>query len=419
MNRPAKSKRSGLTAATVALSLAAACGSDGSNPGAGNTPGTGLQTLSLSEAPAATQTFYWGDTTVTSPGFAGEGTNLLTLSLDGQGRLRYRAFRVGFGFDETFGDQPGDFPLAGTKHVELGNPGYDVTVEDTSPATALHFATHLHVVGGPVPVTDLIETLDGVRATENDGWQITYALVGRLWSSSIDMHATGVVYAGGPPVAAPAPGQKSFWSGPVALSAPGFAGDPIDRLTVALDEKGAIHAMMFDLFSTGAADYLDQPADFVLADFTLNPHRSDGPADVAVTFDATAPPTASHFVSRFHVVAPSLLSDFVEGIDGTREGNGLVVRYFFRGTDGTVPLEAHAAGTLSPIDEPPFFTGSGGAEGGGTGGAGGTGGMPGTGGVFGNDGGAPDASEGTGGTGGSSAMDGPGGRYLGGSGGIP
>ena len=67
-----------------------------------------------------------------------------------------------------------------------------------------------------------------------------------------------------------------------------------------------------------------------------------------ISVDAVLPATPTHFVLRYHVESQTQLSDYIEGIDGTREGNELVVRYFISGTLWGASIDAHAAGALVP-----------------------------------------------------------------------
>lgn len=57
-------------------------------------------------------------------------------------------------------------------------------------------------------------------------------------------------------------------------------------------------------------------------------------------------PNFSHFVVHYRAGGPT--DGFVEGLDGTRQGDKLVVRYFIKGKLWGSKIDAHAAGTLSP-----------------------------------------------------------------------
>jgi hypothetical protein len=296
--------------------------------------------LSLAQAPAATQTFFWGTLDVTAPGFVGPPADTLTVSLDESG-LRYLSFKTLPMIPKSFGDGPDEYPLAGTKHVTLspasGIP-YDVTVLENPAPTGDHFLLSYHVVNTDNQY-DYVESTEGTRSAA--GWAITYSLTGTIDGAAIDAHATGTIYAGDASALAAAPGQAATWSAPVELTAPGFYGPPVDHLTIGADAEGQIRSMSYERFAIAARTYGGGPDDFPVS----------GTATVAgrtITVDLTAAPSPDHFVLRYHVQSDSDLDDYEEGIDGTRIGTGLVVRYFIQGTLEGVAIAAHAAGTLAP-----------------------------------------------------------------------
>jgi hypothetical protein len=64
-------------------------------------------------------------------------------------------------------------------------------------------------------------------------------------------------------------------------------------------------------------------------------------------------PTATHFVIRYTVHSEQKVNDYTEGLDCTRPGETLVIRYFFSGKLWGATLNAHAAGTLVPTSPSP------------------------------------------------------------------
>jgi hypothetical protein len=124
------------------------------------------------------------------------------------------------------------------------------------------------------------------------------------------------------------------------LVATGFAGPPVDHLTLALDGTGQIRWFSFQSFVrrvsfTGSTT--DLPAGgTLLAD------------EGVVSFDSVVTPALAHVVIRYHVLSTDNLNDFTEGLDSTRKGDSVVVRYFISGTLRGAAIDAHAAGSLTP-----------------------------------------------------------------------
>jgi hypothetical protein len=315
-------------------------------PGGGRDAGGGLQatalaSLSLSEAPAPTRTFFWGEIDLAAPGFVGPPRDTLTLALDADNNLRYLSWKTLPMLPKTYGDGPTDFPLSGTRQVDL-RPDYglvfdEVSVIDSPAPTPTHFLLRTRLVS-TASKCDFVEATEGERVV--DGWAVTYTEEGTLYGASISAHASGALFAGDPTASAAASGQASLWSAPIELTAPGFYGPPVDHLTVALDGSGQIQSFSFEkfvqkvTFGTGSQDLP------VAGKVTVG--------ESTITVDAAVPATPTHFVLRYHVESQTQLSDYIEGIDGTREGNELVVRYFISGTLWGAPIDAHAAGALVP-----------------------------------------------------------------------
>jgi hypothetical protein len=328
--------------------------------GAGGQVGAQLAVLSLAEAPAATQTLFWGTVDASAPGFATLPREQVTIGLGADNGLRYMSWQTMPSLPKTYGDGPHDFPLTGTRRVDL-NPDYAlvfdaVTVLDGPAPTATHFLLRSHYVSVDNQC-DYIESIEGTKS--GDGWAIVYSEEGSVYAASVSASAQGTVYESDPNATAAPAGQASLWSAPLELTAPNFYGPPIDHLTVSLDAAGQLRWFYFQNFVRkislmASADELG-PNAFTLAD------------QGAVTFDDVVPATPSHFVQRYHVYSDAKLNDYTEGLDGTREGDALVVRYFISGKLWGAAIDAHAAGTLVPASNLPTggVSGAGGTLGGG------------------------------------------------------
>ena len=314
-----------------------------------------LQELSLKEAPAPKQRFYWGAMDVTAPGKAGDGRDTFTIALDEDNTLRYLSWKTLPCFPKTFGDAKNAFPVAGSKQVDT-HPEYlsvfDVRVEGTPMFTATRFELSMRVVGTDPyidGITDYVESTSGERSGQ--GWDVSYSAHGKFRSAVHDVDARGTLYTGDPNAPAPS-GDGSTWSAPVELEAPGFTGPPFDHMTVELDRAGQLRAFDFEKFRrrvTLGSGQEDIPP-------SGKATRRDG--DLLVTVDDAVAATRDHFVIRYHAVGNvnlngEMLSDYVEGLDGTRSGDTLIVRYFIRGKLWGATIDAHAAGTLAPASPDP------------------------------------------------------------------
>jgi hypothetical protein len=349
----------------------------GASSGANNgQPTAQLAMLSLAEAPAATKTFFWGMLDASAPGFATSPQDQLTIGLGSDNGLRYMSWQTmpAGGLPKTYGDGPQDFPLSGTRRVDLNPAGYalvfdQVTVLDSPAPTATHFLLKSRYVSIDNKC-DFVESIEGTRVA--DGWSIVYSQEGTLFIASVSASAHGMVYPRDPnAVAAPA-GQPSRWSAPVELTAPDFYGPPVDHLGVALDSSGQLRWFAFQNF-TRKVSLTGGTQDLPSGGF---PIANEG----SVTFNDVVPATSDHFVIRYRVYSDAKLNDYTEGIDGTRQGDTLVVRYFISGKLWGAAINGHAAGTLVPaspaVNAGPQgsggTSGSGGIGGAGMGGAGGS-----------------------------------------------
>ena len=315
---------------------------DGASDGATGQTGAMLSMLSLAEAPAATQTLFWGALDVSAPGFATPPTDSLTIGLDSGNGLRFMKWQTLPGLQKTYGDGPHDFPLAGSRSVDL-HPDYalvfdEVTVLDAPAPPAKHFLLRSHYVSTGNQC-DFVESIEGTRS--GDGWATVYSEEGTLFGASIAAKATGTVYPHDPGARVAALGQQSNWSAPVELVAPGFVGPPVDHLALSLDGTGQIRWFSFQSFArrvsfTGSTQ--DLPAGGTML-------TDEG----TVSFDNVVPPTRAHVVIRYHVLSNDNLNDFTEGLDSTRQGDSVVVRYFISGTLRGAAIDARAAGSLTPF----------------------------------------------------------------------
>jgi hypothetical protein len=340
-------------------------GAGGASTGTGGISGQNgpaLATLSLTEAPAATRTFFWGTIDVTAPGFVGPPRDEMTVGLGPDNSLRYQSWKTLPALPKTFGDGKGDFPLSGSRSVDLSpdiDLDYTATAVDSPTPTANHFLLREHVVSVEGQC-DYLESTEGTWT--GTGWSIVYSDEGKLYGASIAAHAQGTLYPGDPNAPTPTPGQNTLWSAPVELIAPGFYGPPVDHLRVSLDGAGQIRWFEFQNFVRGVS--------FTDSDQDLQPGKGTIAGEGNVAFDNVVPATPTHFVIRYSVHSDEKLNDYTEGLDGTRQGDTLVVRYFISGKLWGATINAHAAGTLVPASpSPPRGTaGAGGSGGGGAGG---------------------------------------------------
>jgi len=302
-------------------------------------PGVALSALSLIEAPAPTRTFIWGTIDVTAPGFVGPPRDELTVGLGLDNSVRYLSWKTLPMLPKTYGDAPSDFPLSGSRSVDLTpsiSDDYTATALDSA-ASANHFLLREHVVTSQ-GLNDYVESIEGTPS--GNGWSVVYSLEGKLHGSSINAHGQGVIYAGDPKASSPVAGQPSLWSAPVELTAPGFSGPPVDHLTVALDGSGQIRWFSFDRLMRQVS-FSSTTDGMPAGGITL---ASEG----SVTFDNVVPATATHFVTRYQVHSTDKQHDYTEGLDGTRQGDTLTLRYFISGKWWGATIDGHAAGTLVP-----------------------------------------------------------------------
>jgi hypothetical protein len=320
--------------------------------------------LSLAEAPTARRTFFWGTIDVTAPGFVGPPRDEMTIVAGQDNSLLYLSWKTLPMLPKTFGDAASDFPLSGSRAVDLRpdiNLDYNATAVDAPAPTASHFLLREHVVSVQGQC-DYVEATEGNQA--GAGWSVVYSDDGKLYGATIAAHAQGTLFPGDPNAASPAAGQASFWSAPVELTMPGFYGPPVDHLTVALDGTGHLRWFAFQNFVRRVSFIGNTPE--------LQPGAVTIADEGVVTFDSVVPATQDHFVIRYHAQSDSKQNDYTEGLDGTRQGDSLVVRYFISGKLWGANIDGHAAGTLVP-SSPSATGGTGGAGGSSGNGAGGPG----------------------------------------------
>ncbi len=336
------------TAAALCSIAVAACGSSQPDAGPGNTNSDGgggaqevLSMLSLKEAPEATESLYWGDLDVSAPGFATGPQDQLTIGLDADNRLRYLKWLTFPSVQKTYGEDAGDFPLSGTRAVDL-NPNFglvfdEVTVLDSPAPSATHFLLRSHYVS-TANLYDFVESIEGTKS--GDGWGIVYSEQGTFAGVAIAGTGTGTVYPRDPNAEVAAAGQASLWSAPVELAAPGITGPPVDHLTVALDGTGALQWFSFQSFPRHVS-FTDTTDGLPLGGRLLS-------AEGAVSFDKVVAHSPNHAVIRYHVVSNDEMNDFTEGLDVTRKGDCELIRYFISGTVLGATIDGHAAGALAP-----------------------------------------------------------------------
>ena len=322
--------------------------------GVGTQTGQALAMLSLAEAPAATRTFFWGTIDVTAPGFVGPPRDEMTIGLGPNNSLGYLSWKTLPMLPKTFGDATSDFPLSGSRSVDLSPDitlDYAATVADPVAPTADHFVLSEHVVSVKGQC-DYVEATEGNKA--GTGWSVTYSDQGKLYGATITANAQGVLFPGDPSAPVPTAGQASLWSAPVELTAPGFFGPPVDHLTVSVDGSGQLRWFAFQSFV--------RQVSFTGSTQELEPGAVNIADEGVVTFDDVVPATPAHFVIRYQVHSDDKQNDYTEGLDGTRQGDALVVRYFIAGKLWGATIDGHAAGTLVPAS-PSAMDGAGGTGG--------------------------------------------------------
>lgn len=304
-----------------------------------------LENLPLSEAPAPSQRFaswtmFWGTLDVSAPGFVGPPRDVLTLALDANNHPRYLSWRTLPSFPKVFGDADGEFPLSGSKRV--APEGYSVvfqaTVLEAPEPTADHFLIRMQLVSED-GITDYVESIEGTA--RQGGWDVVYREHGRYFGATIDAHAGGLLTTREPNVEPVPQNEGSFWSAPVEVVSPGFVGEPVDHLSIALAADGSIQSLAFETFPRTSLSFGGGPDDLPLVGEITR-------GELTVTVDPAVEATAEHFVLRYHVVDPSRSNDFREGVEGARAGDTLHVRYFIVGTLWGASIDAHAAGPLYP-----------------------------------------------------------------------
>ncbi len=326
--------------------------------------GPALDMLSLVEAPAPTRTFFWGTIDVTAPGFVGPPRDEMTIGLGPDNSLRYLSFKTLPMLPKTFGDGNGEFPLSGSRAVDLRpdiDLDYTATAVDSPVPTATHFLLREHVVS-VAGQCDYIESTEGTST--GSGWSVVYSDEGTLYGATIAAQAQGMLFPDDPNAPIPTAGQNTLWSAPVELVAPGFYGPPVDHLTVSLDDAGQIRWFSFQNFVRGVS--------FTGSAQELEPGKGTIADEGDVTFDNVEPASPAHFVIRYAVHSDQKMNDYTEGLDGTRQGNTLVLRYFISGKLWNATIDAHAAGALVPAS--PSVPGGTAGTGGSASGAGGAGG---------------------------------------------
>lgn len=305
--------------------------------------GPAITSLSLTEAPAADRAFFWGTIDVTAPGFVGPPRDEMTIGLGPDNSLEYVSWKELPMMPKSFGDADGYFPKSGSRTFVWPSNRYEytATVLDSPAATPDHFLLRYRVIS-EAGQCDYIEATEGTRS--GSGWSVVYTQEGKLFGAAISAHGQGTLFAGDPNAPAPAADQVTFWSAPVELSAPDFVGPPIDHLTVSLDGNGQIRWLRFENF-VRKVSFTDSKDELGPNSVTLN---SQG----VVTFDDVVPATATHFVLRYHVQSETGYNDFTEGVEGTREGDLLRIRYFLSGKFWGAAMDARAAGVLVPANPP-------------------------------------------------------------------
>src|SRR5262249_26010569 len=148
------------------------------------------------------------------PGFAVGPRDDLTIALDADNHLRYLSWKTLGSTPKTFGDGPLDFPLSGTRQVDLRSISDvvdDITVDEASTSSASSFLLRMHVISNAMMMGSLEHLSDYIESTEGTltgaGWSIVYDEQGSLRGASVSAHGTGTVYPSDPNAKVPPAGE--------------------------------------------------------------------------------------------------------------------------------------------------------------------------------------------------------------------
>jgi hypothetical protein len=154
-----------------------------------------LHRVGSPRAPTAVLSGIWYDeVSLSAPGFAGPPRDQLTLAFDVDGRLKHLSFDVFSVLPLTFGESESEYPLSGARWVKPRDSGwsFDAEVLDAS-FTPSNFGLELGIRShdDSTPFTDVTVSVSG--ALTDVGLEVSYAMLGTLYTSPVDAHAEGTL----------------------------------------------------------------------------------------------------------------------------------------------------------------------------------------------------------------------------------
>jgi hypothetical protein len=287
------------------------------------------------EGEGALTGIWYGAVELEAPGWYGPPIDHLTVALDDSGP---RSFVF-----QTFGQNA--FVIGDEVTTPALDNGRKLPVEVNAVSDTdfeLRYAATVPAEGVAYVESLTGELRDGKLAIE-------YFISGALSSvSSIEGKASGLLYRVGnerPPQAA----LSGIWYGLVSLSAPGFAGPPVDQLTISFDAEGRPQHVRFEVFTV-------LPLSFGEGDhaFPFSGTRWVRPPDTSWSFDAEVLDssfTASSFELELDILShddTTPLTDVRVTLAGELGELGLDVSYSMVGILQSTPIEAQAQGILVP-----------------------------------------------------------------------
>lgn len=143
---------------------------------------------------AALAGIWYDEVSLSAPGFAGPPRDQLTLAFDVEGRLEHLRFAVFTVLPLSFGESESDFPLSGARWVRPVDSGWSFDAEVLNASfTPASFDLELVVRNHDenTPLTDVTVSLTGTLS--DVGLQVSYDMVGILYTSPVDAHAEGTL----------------------------------------------------------------------------------------------------------------------------------------------------------------------------------------------------------------------------------
>jgi hypothetical protein len=284
-----------------------------------------------------------GDIDLEAPGFYGPPIDRFVVAF-ANGRLSSFAFDK-FAQTQIFGDASASFPLQGSRVVQPQSAGGDthtVTVLESS-WTETSFSLKYRAVS--TGLSDFEESLKG--AFDGNRLRVEYAIKGKLRGATVDAHASGTLICNDDVSGRTRQTTPGKWAGDINVVSPGFAGGPIDRFVVSINEDNELAYFQFHTTGWGH-QFGTAPGDFPLHGTSLVTGGTTNLSFVSQVEEATFTPTSFSF--RHHVVGSGKETpgtDYVETFSGTIVNGQLDITYTMKGTILVAPIDKKAWGTLT------------------------------------------------------------------------